>query len=154
MTKIAFKSSLDLNFFPFIIKFFWSAKLQFTIEEKIYKSTVVDLSKGNTENFLKIYYVFSKQYHIFELWSSFATFESLKSVEFPMLKVVWNSIPKYIFFQIPRRFKLHRSYSYNLVTLQLFTVKNGEFKEARLLLSQKYKVITEVESGTKPSTVA
>ena len=33
-------------------------------------------------------------------------------------------------------------------------MKNGEFKEVRLLLSQKYKVITEVELGTKPSTVA
>ena len=33
---------------------------------------------------LKVYHGFSKQYHIFELRSLFATFESLKSVEFPM----------------------------------------------------------------------
>ena len=34
---------------------------------------------------------FSKQYHIFELRSLFATFESLKSVQFPMHVVVRNS---------------------------------------------------------------
>ena len=33
---------------------------------------------------LKFYHGFSKQYHIFELRNLFATFESLKSVEFPL----------------------------------------------------------------------
>ena len=44
---------------------------------------------------LKFHDGFSKQYHIFELWSLFATFESLKRVEFPMDAVVRNSSSKH-----------------------------------------------------------
>ena len=50
------------------------------------------LIKSNNISFhLKFYH--GKQYHIFELWSLFATFESLKSVEFLMHAVGrnWNS---------------------------------------------------------------
>lgn len=44
---------------------------------------------------LKFYHGFSEQYHIFELRSLFATFESLTSVEFPMYAVVRNSNSKH-----------------------------------------------------------
>ena len=34
--KIAFESSLDVYFHPFIIEFFWLAQLQFKMKEKIH----------------------------------------------------------------------------------------------------------------------
>ena len=52
---------------------------------------------------------------------------------------------------MPRRFKLHCSYSYIVVTLQLHIVKNGEFKEEDF---NQWKAVTEVESGTKPLRLA
>ena len=42
------------------------------------------ISHKNIGFLLKFYQEFSEQYRIFELRSLFATFESLKSVEFPM----------------------------------------------------------------------
>ena len=55
VTKVAFKSSLDLNFHPFIIAFFWSAELKFRIEEKIHSKAVADVSRDNW----KIVFLFS-----------------------------------------------------------------------------------------------
>ena len=46
------------------------------------------ISNKNIAFFLKFYNGFSEQYHISELQSLFATFESLKSLEFPMHVVV------------------------------------------------------------------
>ena len=46
------------------------------------------ISHKNIGFLLKFYQEFSEQYRIFELRSLFATFESLKSVEFPMRAVV------------------------------------------------------------------
>ena len=46
------------------------------------------ISHKNIGFLLKFYQEFSEQYRIFELQSLFATFESLKSVEFPMRAVV------------------------------------------------------------------
>ena len=34
---------------------------------------------------------------------------------------------------MPRRFKIHCSYNYIVVTLQLYVVKNGEFKEEKII---------------------
>ena len=44
---------------------------------------------------LTFFQEFSKEYHIFELWSLFATFESLKFVDLPMHAVVRNLNSKY-----------------------------------------------------------
>ena len=44
---------------------------------------------------LKFYHGFSDQHYIFKLRSLFATFESLKSVEFPLHTVVRNSNSKH-----------------------------------------------------------
>ena len=40
VAKIAFKNSLDLYFYSFIIGFIWSVKLQLRIEKKIYTNAV------------------------------------------------------------------------------------------------------------------
>ena len=55
---------------------------------------------------------------------------------------------------MPRRFKLHCSYSCIVVTLQLDIVKMVSLNRKRLSLSEKYKIIIEVESETKRSKVA
>ena len=68
-----------------------------------------------------------------ELQSLFATFESLKSVEFPKHAVVRNSNSKHFI----RHFKLHCSYSYIVVTLQLYILKNREFKKAEIIAFSK-----------------
>ena len=70
---------------------------------------------------------------IFVLRSLFATFESLKSLSnFRCMR--WFQIRiQNIFIQMPRQFKLHCSYSYIAVTLQLCFVKNGEFKEKEII---------------------
>ena len=46
------------------------------------------ISNKNIRFFLRFYHGLSEQYHIFEFQSLFTTFESLKSVEFPMHAVV------------------------------------------------------------------
>ena len=43
-----------------------------------------------------------------------------------------NSNSKYIHSNA-RRFKIHYSYSYIVITLQLHIVKNGEFKEEEII---------------------
>ena len=90
---------------------------------------------------------------MFELRSLFATFESLKYVKFPMYPVVQNSNSKHFYsndswFQITLSLKLHCNY------MQLYIVKNNEFKQKRSLVSEKYKEIAEVESGIKPPRIA
>ena len=72
---------------------------------------------------LKFYHEFGEQNHIFELRSLFATFESLKSVEFSMHPVVRNSNSKHFYLNS----------DYILVTLQLHFVENGEFKEEGII---------------------
>ena len=44
--------------------------------------------------------------------------------------------------------------NYTGVTLQLYIVKNGGFKREKIIVSEKYKAITEMVSGTKPSKVS
>ena len=53
------------------------------------------ISNKNIGFLLKFYHRFSEQNHILELRSLFATFESLKSVEFPIHAVVRNSDSKH-----------------------------------------------------------
>ena len=80
---------------------------------------------------LKLYHGFSKQYHIFDFQSLFVAFESLrKSVKFLMYAVVQNSNSKH-FLSMHCCFKLPYSYSYVVVTLQLYIVKNSKFKEEK-----------------------
>ena len=92
-------------------------------------------SNKNIGFLLKFYHGFSEHYHILELRSLFATFESLKSVEFPMQAEFEIRIEN-MFVEMPRCFKLYYSY------ITVYTVKNSEC----ISLSEKYKV----ESGTKP----
>ena len=55
------------------------------------------ISNTSISFFLKFYHEISEQYHIFELRSLFATFKSLKSVEFPTYAVVRNSNLKHFY---------------------------------------------------------
>ena len=64
---------------------------------------------------LKFYHGFSQKYHIFELWSSSAIIESLKSVKFPMHEVARNSNSKHFYshvllFQTTLCLQLHYSW--------------------------------------------
>ena len=54
------------------------------------------ISNKNFGCLIKFYHGFSKHYHTFDLRSLFATFESLKSVEFTMHAVVRNSNLKHV----------------------------------------------------------
>ena len=83
------------------------------------------VSNRNIGFFLKFSHGFSKQHHIFELWSLFGTLESLKSVKFLTHAVVLIQI----IIQIPLQLQLHCSYSCIAVRLQLYIVKNVKFKE-------------------------
>ena len=53
----------------------------------VFNKFLIISNKNNIGFLLKFYHVFSKQHHIFAVRSLFATFESQKSVEFPMQKV-------------------------------------------------------------------
>ena len=64
---------------------------------------------------------------IFELRSLFATFETLKSVEFPVHAVVRNLDWK----QFNSNALLFSNY--NVVTLRLHNVKNGQFKAEEII---------------------
>ena len=44
---------------------------------------------------------------------------------------------------MPRRFKVHCTYSYIAVTLQMYIVKIESLKEKKFLFSEKKKAITE-----------
>ena len=80
-------------------------------------------------------------------------FSSLKFIcNFWITEICWIPDANYfifIFNNMLCHFKLHCSYIYIVVILQLYIVKIGESS-----LSEKYKAISEVETGTKSSKVA
>ena len=68
---------------------------------------------------LKFYHGFSEKYHIFEHRTLFATFESLKSVEFGIHVIFRNSNLKHFHSDPSLRFKLHCSYNVVQVTFSI-----------------------------------
>ena len=90
------------------------------------------ISNKNIGFLLKVYHGSSKQDDIFELRSLFATFESLEicrisdacsssKFEFKALSSKCLVVSNYIVVTV--------SYSYIVVTIKLYIVNNGEFKE-------------------------
>ena len=110
------------------------------------KTPIKNLGFINTplnEFLIKFYHGFNKHSYIFELQSLFATFESLKSVEFPMHAVVRNSNSKHFYsnassFKIIWNSKLHCSYI-SCILWKMASLK----RKRRLSLSERYKAITE-----------
>ena len=66
----------------------------------------------------------NEQYHIFDLRSLLATFESLNSIQFLKLAVVRNSNSEYFH---------SNALSLIVVILRSYIVKDGEFKEEEII---------------------